>query len=152
MKTAITFLGLLTVGAMTAWVPSAVADDPKTMSASEIREVLTTMGAKTSESKDDEGKTYWMVATKEKATFLLFQYGGKGDLGTSISASAPFDMNLSLADVNTYNSGHRFVRMFKTDKGIMLESDLDVSVAPSKAVVKKFLADFSASVSKFTQE
>ena len=151
MKTAITILGLLTVGALSAWVPSAVADDPKVINASEIREVLTTLGAKTTENKDDEGKSYWVVTTKEDAKYLLFQYGGKGDMGTSISASAPFQMDLTLQDVNTYNSGHRFVRMFKTDKGIMLESDLDVSVAPSKAVVKKFLTDFAAAVLKFKE-
>ncbi|MBL8061246.1 MAG: YbjN domain-containing protein [Chthonomonas sp.] len=142
MKTMTALFGLLMTGTLIAWTPSHKADEPKTIDAKELREVLNSMEAKVSEEKDGEGKTYWLANSKDDVTFLVFQYGGKGDVATSISASAPFKAEVNLAELNEWNSSHRFVKAFGSDKGVMLEADLDVSVAPSKAVVKKFLTDF----------
>lgn len=152
MKAIPIVLGLLTVGGLSAWTPSHLADEPKTISANDLREVLKSLDAKAEEAKDDEEKTYWMVTAKEGVKFLLFQYGGKGDAGTSISASAVFKSEATVSDVNTWNSSHRFYKVFTTDKGVMFESDLDVSVAPSKATVKKFISDFAVAAKKYLDE
>lgn len=140
----------LAVVALSGWVPARIADEDKTMPAGDIRQVLSDMGAKVEEKKDEEGKTYFLVATKDGNGFLLFQYGGKGDLCTSISVSAPFEMEPKLEKLDKWNSETRYTKAYSAgEKTVVLEADLDVSVAPSKAVVQKFLTTFSKAVTAF---
>jgi len=152
MKAKPILLALLAVGSLAAWVPAALADEPKTISANDLREVIKTLDPAPKEDKDDEGKSFWLIKTKDDVKFLVFQYGGKGDEATSISASAAYSSGMSASDMNDWNASHRYYKLFSTDKGVMLESDLDVSVAPSKAVVKKFLNDFAVAAKKFQDE
>ncbi len=140
----------LAVVGLSGWVPAAMADEDKTMPAGDIRQVLADMGAKAEEKKDDEGKTFFMVKSKDGNGFLVFQYGGKGDLSTSISVSAPFEMKPELEKLNNWNKDTRYTKVYSAGEDtVVLEADLDVSVAPSKAVLQKFLVTFDKAITKF---
>ena len=143
-------LSLFTIFAASGWVPAHFADEDKTMSAGDIRQALSDMGSTVEEKKDEEGKTYFLVKTKDSNTFLLFQYGGKGDLCTSLSASAPFNSKPDLKKMDAWNSSTRFTKAYTgTEETEILEADLDVSVAPNKAIVQKFLTMFNKAITSY---
>lgn len=142
----------LALVAASGWVPASKADEVKTLAVSELRTVLKEFG-EVEEQKDDEDKTFFLVKGKEDVNFLVFQYGGKGDLSTSISITAPFEVKADLEALNAFNRDTRFVKAYQADEDtVMLESDLDLSVAPSKASVEKFVKTFVSTVKTFKED
>lgn len=134
---------------MVAWTPSAMADKDKTMSASEFRDVLKDLKCEFTEEKDGEDKTMFKI-TKPVPTTLL-QYGGEGDVGSSIALSSTLELPYDIDDINAWNYGERFTKAYiDDDENVVFESDLDVSVAPNKAIVKKFIEQYIAGFKKFT--
>jgi len=148
------FVGLtlalaLTSMMMVAWTPSAMADKDKTMSASDYRDVLKDLKCEFTEEKDGEDKTMFKLTKPVPATLL--QYGGDGDVGSSISLSCAMNLPYDIDDVNAWNYGERFTKAYiDDDEYVVFESDLDVSVAPNKAVVKKFIEQYITGFKKFT--
>lgn len=133
-----------------AWIPSVRADDEKTISAGDITSVIKDLGLKAEEDKDDEEKTFWTIEG-EGYSILLFQYGGEGDVATSLGISAFFDEEASLETLDAWNRDERFTKAYSADEQCALEADLDQSVVPSKAGVKQFLQMFTKAIPSFKE-
>ncbi len=133
-----------------AWIPAAKADEEKSISATDISSVIKDLGLKADEDKDDEDKTFWTIEG-DGYSVLLFQYGGKGDVATSLGVSAFFDKEASLETLDSWNRDERYTKAYSTDEQCALEADLDQSVAPSKAEVKKFLETFTKAIPEFKE-
>ncbi len=145
-------LAAVAISAVSGWVPANQVDEDKTISAGDVKDVLKDLKLEFTEEKDDEEKTMWTIKTKEGATVLLFQYGGKGDTGSSLSMSAAFAEEAEWEAINAWNRDKRFTKAYTIgDERVVLEGDLDVSVAPSKAVVKKFVDTFVKAVPSFAE-
>ena len=133
-----------------AWIPAAKADDEKSISAADISSVISDLKLKAEEDKDDEEKTFWTIEG-EGYNILLFQYGGEGDVATSLGISAFFDEEATLEALDTWNRDERFTKAYSADEQCALEADLDQSVAPSKAEVKQFLQMFTKAIPTFKE-
>ncbi len=133
-----------------AWIPSAFADDEKSISAADISSVIRDLNLKAEEEKDEEEKTFWTIEG-EGYSILLFQYGGKGDVATSLGVSAFFDDEVSLDTLDSWNRDKRFTKAYSVEDQVALEADLDQSVAPSKAEVKQFLQMFTKAIPSFKE-
>ena len=83
---------------------------------------------------------------------MLYQYGGKGDVATSLGVSAFIEEEVSLEALDAWNREKRFTKAYSSDDGmVVLESDVDVSTSPSKAEVKKFLETFTEALPQFEE-
>lgn len=133
-----------------AWIPAAKADDEKYISAADIATVIKDLNLKAEEDKDDEEKTFWTIEG-EGYSILLFQYGGEGDVATSLGISAFFDEEATLEELDAWNRDERFTKAYSSDEQCALEADLDQSVAPSKAEVKRFLQMFTKAIPSFKE-
>ena len=135
-----------------AWVPARQADEDKTISAADISEVIKDLKLEAEEEKDSEDKTFWTITTKDDEKIVLYQYGGKGDVATSLGVSAFFKEEADLDVLDSWNRDARFTKAYSADDElIVLESDVDLSVSPSKAAVKRFLETFTTAIPKFIE-
>ncbi len=138
--------------ALVAWVPTRMVEDDKTLAAAEIASVLKDLKLEVEEAKDDEEKTYWTITAPGDKELVMYQYGGTGDVASSVSLSTVYEVEASLEAINGWNQAERFTKAYQADEDmVFLEDDLDMSVAPSKAVLKKFVENFLKAMPDFEE-
>ncbi len=151
LSTALPILSLAAL-ALVAWIPTRMVEDDKTLAAAEIASVFKDLKLEVEESKDDEEKTYWTITAPGDKKLVMYQYGGEGDVASSVSLSTVYEVEASLEAINGWNQAERFTKAYQADEEmIFLEDDLDMSVAPSKAVLKKFVENFLKAMPEFEE-
>lgn len=153
MKTRIIAMTMMLCAAFVS--PAYFYADDKTVSAEEIRASLKELKLDVKEEKDDEDKTVFIITGKDELITIIYQYGGKGDLGTSIGIRAEFSSEdeRSLAPINAYNRDERFAKAYIDDEdNIVLEDDLDAGAGVSKEVIQRFVGNFIDSVPSFLEQ
>lgn len=149
------FLGpvlALAVVALTliGWAPATSLEDEKTLPASEIAKVLTDMKIEAESDKDGEDKTFWTWEVNG-AKVSLYQYGGEGDTASSLAITTQLKEEAGLELANAWNAATRYSKAYAIEEGTVLEDDLDISVAPSKAVIQEFIKDYLTQLEVFRE-
>ena len=128
--------------------------EPKTLAAEDFRAVLKELNLKSEEEKDEEGKTTFLI-TKGEDVVDLFQYGGTGDVASSIQIRVAYEVESKpkLEVLNAWNRDRRYTKAYLGSEGeVVLEQDLDLATGVDKAAVKKFIKDFMDAMPTFQKE
>lgn len=127
----------------------------KQFTADEIRDVLKSANLKFEEEADPEGKTMFTIGDEDEVQVELYQYGGDGDVATSLALHVEFeapDGKVPTEAINDWNRDMRWTKTYATEEdAIALEEDLDLAAGVSKDVVKKYIVDFMKTLPEFEE-
>lgn len=154
MKTPTLALVLVTAAVATAGFDWAIQDKDKTLSSAEIKKVLDESKVKYETETDEDEKSVYILE-QDDFRIILFQYGGEGDVASSVQLRATFESETKPdADkLNTWNAERRYTKAYSDEeKNLILEQDLDLAATASAPALKKFIKDFMAEVPEFAKE
>lgn len=127
--------------------------EEKTIPASDLRTILKDLKYTIEEEKDEEDKTFFVIE-KDDAAVVLYQYGGEGDVASSIQLRAVMEIDpddeLLLPKLNAWNAVERYTKAYTDgEEAMMLEQDLDLAAGFDKDAIKKYVKDFMEALPKF---